>query len=104
MVYEGFMAVTDRKARAEEKAIAKADLQLKTRLSVMRGWNRGVALDTIALMADLPKKEIVQLIAAFEQAKDYCYATKDIDMEALEKLSGLNESELQMLIKLLKEK
>ena len=79
MVYEGFMAVTDRKARAEEKAIARADLQLKTRLSVMRGWNRGVALDTIILMADLSKKEVVQLIAAFEKAKDYCYATKDID-------------------------
>ena len=100
MVYEGFMAVTARQVRAEEKVAG----QLKTRLRIMRAWNNGVALNTIILIEDLPKKEVVQLITAFEKAKDYCYATKNIDIEALEKLSGLNESELQVLIKLLKDK
>ena len=105
MVEEGFMAVAAREARTQAKAEAKIEsevaLQFQRRLTVMLGWNSGASLDSITIMASLPKNEVIQLVAICEKVKTYCAATKKIDKEALKNLSGLNENELTALVKLL---
>jgi hypothetical protein len=119
---KGFLAVAAREAAAAtkaemqkkaEKAAKKAQLAieaakkeafLKTRLTVMRGWNRDVSIDLITDMVDLPQNEVEQLIAAFEKVKAYSYSQTDVDTHELACLSGLSEFEVKALLVLLQKK
>lgn len=101
VIEEDFITVAYRTAKAEAMEAAQQAAQLKTRLSVMRCWKRGLGLDDIVDITDLSTKEVKELITIFEKVKDYYVATKDSDRAVLKKLSNLGEVELEALIKLL---
>ena len=89
------------KTRLDAEKTRLDALQLKTRLTVLHGWNRDASLDLIADMADLSPNEVRQLITSFEKVKTYCHSKIDIDIEELMQLTGLNEPELNALLGLL---
>ena len=95
---EGFIAI----AYKEGESKAEAALQSQRRLTVMHGWHGSVSLNLLINMANLPKKEVVQLIAIFDKVKNYCNTTEAIDRAKLKKLSGLGNAELDTLLALLK--
>ena len=105
VIEEDFITVAYRTAKAEAmkelKIVAMKEAKLKTRLSVMRCWKRGLGLDDIVDITDLSTKEVKELITIFEKVKDYYLTTKDTDKSVLKKLSNLGEVELEALIKLL---
>jgi hypothetical protein len=82
------------KSKEEVQRIA----QLKTRLTVMHGWRRGVALDLIADMADASPNEVRQLIATFEKVKNHCQTNPEPDVKTVTQLSRLNEAEVKILL------
>ena len=106
----GFIAVAKAEAKAEAIVIAtakaeaklEADLQRHRRLSVMRSWHKGLALDVILFVSDLPSDIVSKLVDSFEKVKSYYRSTEEIDMKVLKKLSNLSDVELKALIELLK--
>ena len=104
---KGFIANAYRngKAEGEAKAEAKAEktLELQRRLTVMRSWHKGVALDAIMYISDLPPNETVRLIDIFDKIKAYLHSETDVDKTELKKLSDLNDAELKALVALLKQ-
>ena len=91
------LKIVAKKAKEEVRKIA----QLKTRLTVLHGWHREVALDLIADMAGTSLNEVRQLMAAFEKVKTYCLSNSEQDVKTLTQLSGLNEGEIKALLTLL---
>jgi hypothetical protein len=81
---------------------AQKALMLKTHLTVMRSWHKGIALDLITDIAELPSGEVKQLIEAFEKVKTYFDAKSNFNVEALSQLSNLKEPEIKALWALLK--
>ena len=69
----------------------------------MSCWKSSIPIDLIVNMASLPKNEVIQLMAIFENVKSRYIATKDNDLVKLREFSGLSDSELMMLIELLKQ-
>ena len=104
---KGFIANAYRngKAEGEAKAEAKAEkaLELQRRLTVMRSWHKGLALDAIMYISDLPPNETVRLIDIFDKIKAYLHSETDVDKTELKKLSDLNDAELKALVALLKQ-
>ncbi len=90
------------KQEAEKtKQEAEIALQLKTRLTVMRSWNKGISTDFIVDIVDLSHDEVSKLIAVFESIKTDCYAKTNVDINELVQLSGLTELEVKTLLMLL---
>jgi Putative transposase, YhgA-like len=87
-------------AQLEVQRTKEETLQLKTRLTIMHGWHRGVAVDLIADMADATPNEVRQLIATFEKVKKYCQTRLEPDVKTVTQLSGLNEAEVKTLLTL----
>ena len=90
-------------AQTAQTAQAAQDLKIRNRLLVMSCWKGGIPIDLIVNMASLPKNEVIQLMAIFENVKSRYIATKDSDLVKLREFSGLSDSELMMLIELLKQ-
>ena len=118
---KGFIAVAYRTAKAELEAKFEAKLEAKVkkeaekaekaekalefqrRSTVMRSWHKGLALDAIIYISNLPPDETTRLIAIFDEIKAYFQSKTDIDMAELKKLSDLNDAELKALVELLKQ-
>ena len=90
-------------AAAQAAAQAAQDLKIRNRLLVMSCWKSGIPIDLIVNMANLPKNEVMQLMTIFENVKSRYIEKKDNDLVKLEEISGLSDSELLMLIELLKQ-
>ena len=104
---KGFIAVAYRTAKAELEAKmevkAEKALQFQRRLTVMRSWHKGLALDAIMYISNLPPDETTRLIAIFDEIKAHFQSKTDVDMAELKKLSGLNAEELKAIVALLKQ-
>ena len=114
---KGFIAVAYRNGKAEaeakmegkvKKEAEKAEkaekaLEFQRRSTVMRSWHKGLALDAIIYISNLPPDETTRLIAIFDEIKAYFQSKTDIDMAELKKLSDLNDAELKALVELLKQ-
>ena len=98
---KGYIAVAYNQAKAQLEAEAEA--QVRQRLSVMRSWDRGIALDAIIYISDLPHNETTRLVAIFDKIKAYFQSKPTVGMAELEKLSDLNTTELKALVELLKQ-
>ena len=102
MEVEGtFMEVAYRRGLEEANQAQLRVLQLKTRLTAMRGWYKGISLNILIDVVDLPANEVKRLVASCQKVKAYYAETSDTDIVALKKLSGLGEAELTALLKLL---
>ena len=99
----GFTADAYRNGKAEAEAKAEKALELQRRLTVMRSWHKGLALDAIMYISDLPPNETTRLIAIFDKIKAYFQSETDVDKTELKKLSNLNDAELKALVALLKQ-
>ena len=73
----------------------------KTRLTAMRGWYKGISLNILIDVVDLPANEVKRLVNSCQKVKAYYAETGDTNIVALKKLSGLEEAELTALLKLL---
>ena len=107
---KGYIAVAYNQAKAQAEAQAevkaqefKAKTLFNARLSVMRSWDRGIALDAIIYISDLPHNETIRLVAIFDKIKAYFQSKPTVGMAELEKLSDLNTTELKALVELLKQ-
>ena len=100
---KGYIAVAYNQAKAQAEAKAEEKAQAKERLSVMRSWDRGIALDAIIYISDLPHNETTRLVAIFDKIKAYFQSKPTVGMAELEKLSDLNTTELKALVELLKQ-
>ena len=111
---KGFIAVAYRNGKAEAEAkmegkikreAVKAEkaLQFQRRSTVMRSWHKGLSLDAIMYISNLPPDETTRLIAIFDAIKAYFQSKTDVDMAELKKLSDLNAEELKALVALLKQ-
>ena len=114
---KGFIAVAYRNGKAEaeakmegkvKKEAEKAEkaekaLRFQRRSTVMRSWHKGLDLDAIMYISNLPPDETTRLIAIFDEIKAYFQSKTDIDMAELKKLSDLNDAELKALVELLKQ-
>ena len=111
---KGFIAVAYRNARAEfeaklegkvKKQAEKAEkaLQFQRRSTVMRSWHKGLALDAIMYISNLPPDETTRLIAIFDEIKTYFQSKTEVNMAELKKLSDLSDAELKALVELLKQ-
>ena len=89
------------KTKQEAEKTKQEALILKTRLTVMRSWHRGLSLDIITDIVEMSHDEVRQLIAVFENIKNHCYAKTNIDTNELVKLSGLTELEVKAILILL---
>jgi NADH:ubiquinone oxidoreductase subunit E len=89
-------------AKQEAEKTKQEALQLKTRLTVMKSWNKGSSVDFIADIVDLAHDEVSKLITVFENLKTHSYSKTDIDINELVKLSGLTEFEIKTFLMLLK--
>ena len=93
------------KAREEAQKTreeAREALMLKTHLIVMRSWRKGISLDLITDISELPSDKVKQLVEAFEKVETYFNANANFNVEALRQLSNLKESEIKALWALLK--
>jgi recombination-promoting nuclease RpnE len=96
------LAIDAIKQEAERtKQEAEKTLQLKTRLTVMRSWNKGISTDYIVDIVDLSHEEVSKLIAVFESIKTDCYSKTNVDINELVESSGLTELEVKTLLMLL---
>ena len=119
---KGYIAVAYNQAKAQAEAQAEAQLEAQleaqaeakaqefkaktlfnARLSVMRSWDRGIALDAIIYISDLPHNETTRLVAIFDKIKAYFQSKPTVSIAELEKLSDLNTTELKALVELLKQ-
>ena len=89
------------KTKQEAEKTKQEALLLKTRLTVMRSWHRGLSLDIITDIVEMSHDEVRQLITVFENIKTHCYAKTNIDTNELVKLSGLTELEVRAILILL---
>jgi hypothetical protein len=91
------------KAEVEAEAKAKAEIVVLNakNMSVMYGWHAGVSVDQVSKTVNLPSDKVKQLFKAFEEVKTYYFSTKNNDMKALKKLSGLSDADLKSLLTLL---
>ena len=86
----------------EEAQKTREALLLKTHLTVMRSWYKGIPLDLITDIAEVPSGEVKQLVEAFEKVKTYFEANSNFNVETLTQLSNLKEPEIKALWALLK--
>ena len=89
------------KTKEEAQKTKEEALTLKTRLTVMHSWHRGLSVDLISDIAQLAHNETRQLIATFEKVKTYCGVKTDVDVSELVKLSSLSEFEVKYVLTLL---
>ena len=100
-IEEGFIAVAARNERVKAEAEAERAMRLQIRLTAIRGWYKGISLNILIDVVDLPANEVKRLVNSCQKVKAYYAETSDTDIVALKKLSGLGEAELTALLKLL---
>jgi Putative transposase, YhgA-like len=100
---EKLLAQTALQAAVQAAAQAAAQVQtLKARIVAMRCWDKKLAPDAIADIAELPQKEVDTLIVAFEKVSAYLDTQKRVNINELMRLSGLQEVEVKALVDVLK--
>ncbi len=118
----GFLAVAAREAAAKAREEAQIEAQIATKkavekavektekkaqllsntLTVLRSWHKGVAIDFIAEIVDLPYNKITKLFSAFDKVKSNYLSKPTINMTELKELSKLDDDVLTLLLALIK--
>ena len=70
-IEEGFIAVAARNERVKAEAEAEMAMKFHVRLTIMRSWYNGVALNILTKIVDLPEKEVKRLVNSCQKVRKY---------------------------------